>query len=90
MKAALRLKLELGVRRKESGGKSQKEEGKSQKAGARISVFTNMRCSLCKVSSKASALHLRFPYQSKIDAITLLLRLTHKKGREFKFSTFFM
>ncbi|MEG4949925.1 hypothetical protein QUA76_25525, partial [Microcoleus sp. F8-A4] len=25
---------------------SQKEEGKSQKAGARISVFTNMRCSL--------------------------------------------
>ncbi|MEG4811353.1 hypothetical protein QUA82_27555 [Microcoleus sp. F8-D3] len=45
MKAALRLKLELGVRRKESGGKSQKEEGKSQKAGARISVFTNMRCS---------------------------------------------
>ncbi|MEG4948999.1 hypothetical protein QUA76_20715, partial [Microcoleus sp. F8-A4] len=25
--------------------KSQKEEGKSQKAGARISVFTNMRCS---------------------------------------------
>ncbi|MEG4807693.1 hypothetical protein QUA82_08730 [Microcoleus sp. F8-D3] len=45
MKAALRLKLELGVRRKESGGKSQKSEGKSQKAGARISVFTNMRCS---------------------------------------------
>ncbi|MEG4807158.1 hypothetical protein QUA82_04910 [Microcoleus sp. F8-D3] len=46
MKAALRLKLELGVRSQESGGKSQKEEGKSQKAGARISVFTNMRCSL--------------------------------------------
>ncbi|MEG4812270.1 hypothetical protein QUA82_32525 [Microcoleus sp. F8-D3] len=45
MKAALRLKLELGVRRKESGGKSQKEEGKRKKAGARISVFTNMRCS---------------------------------------------
>ncbi|MEG4810496.1 hypothetical protein QUA82_21615 [Microcoleus sp. F8-D3] len=45
MKAALRLKLELGVRSQESGGKSQKEEGKSQKAGARISVFTNMRCS---------------------------------------------
>ncbi|MEG4806844.1 hypothetical protein QUA82_05325 [Microcoleus sp. F8-D3] len=46
MKAALRLKLELGVRSQESGGKSQKSEGKSQKAGARISVFTNMRCSL--------------------------------------------
>ncbi|MEG4806495.1 hypothetical protein QUA82_01045 [Microcoleus sp. F8-D3] len=45
MKAALRLKLELGVRSQESGGKSQKSEGKSQKAGARISVFTNMRCS---------------------------------------------
>ncbi|MEG4810749.1 hypothetical protein QUA82_28735 [Microcoleus sp. F8-D3] len=45
MKAALRLKLELGVRRKESGGKSQKEEGNRKKAGARISVFTNMRCS---------------------------------------------
>ncbi|MEG4807600.1 hypothetical protein QUA79_08855 [Microcoleus sp. F8-D1] len=39
------MKLELGVRSQESGGKSQKEEGKSQKAGARISVFTNMRCS---------------------------------------------
>ncbi|MEG4807732.1 hypothetical protein QUA82_08535 [Microcoleus sp. F8-D3] len=46
MKAVLRLKLESGVRSQESGGKSQKEEGKSQKAGARISVFTNMRCSL--------------------------------------------
>lgn len=33
--------------------------------------------------------HLRFPYQSKIYAISLLLILTHKKGREFKFSTFF-
>ncbi|MEG4806936.1 hypothetical protein QUA82_07715 [Microcoleus sp. F8-D3] len=43
MKAALRLKLELGVRSQESGGKSQKEEGKRKKAGARISVFTNMR-----------------------------------------------
>ncbi|MEG4810225.1 hypothetical protein QUA82_21170 [Microcoleus sp. F8-D3] len=30
MKAALRLKLELGVRSQESGGKSQKEEGRSQ------------------------------------------------------------
>ncbi|MEG4809522.1 hypothetical protein QUA82_30670 [Microcoleus sp. F8-D3] len=45
MKAALRLKLELGVRSQESGGKSQKEEGNRKKAGARISVFTNMRCS---------------------------------------------
>ncbi|MEG4809345.1 hypothetical protein QUA82_29815 [Microcoleus sp. F8-D3] len=56
MKAALRLKLELGVRSQESGGKSQKEEGKSQKAGARISVFTNMRCS--RVSHCRSLLRL--------------------------------
>ncbi|MEG4810468.1 hypothetical protein QUA82_21755 [Microcoleus sp. F8-D3] len=39
MKAALRLKLELGVRSQESGGKSQKEEGKSQKAKEPESVF---------------------------------------------------
>ncbi|MEG4812435.1 hypothetical protein QUA82_33640 [Microcoleus sp. F8-D3] len=55
MKAALRLKLELGVRSQESGGKSQKEEGKSQKAGARISVFTNMRCS--QVNSQPSTIN---------------------------------
>ncbi|MEG4810926.1 hypothetical protein QUA82_24540 [Microcoleus sp. F8-D3] len=70
MKAALRLKLELGVRSQESGGKSQKEEGNSQKAGARISVFTNMRCSLLQDCSSTVALNgtLVIPSLSAIDS----------------------
>jgi hypothetical protein len=42
MKAA---KLEIGVLRQEA-------EGKSQKEGARRSIFTNMRCSLCNFREK--------------------------------------
>jgi hypothetical protein len=38
-------KLEPGARSQESGGKRKKEEGRRKKEGARISVFTNMRCS---------------------------------------------
>jgi hypothetical protein len=37
--------LEPGARSQESGGKRKKEEGRRKKEGARISVFTNMRCS---------------------------------------------
>ena len=42
MKAA---KLEIGVLKQEAGGKSQKE-------GARRSIFTNRRCSLCNFREK--------------------------------------
>jgi hypothetical protein len=56
MKAA---QLEIGVLRQEA-------EGKSQKEGARRSIFTNMRCSLCNFREKlihtcfSNAPHLKF------------------------------
>ncbi|MEG4809927.1 hypothetical protein QUA82_19700 [Microcoleus sp. F8-D3] len=80
MKAALSLKLELGVRSQESGGKSQKEEGKRKKAGARISVFTNMRCSHWHLTNSDSNRHnslveYTVPAQGKSISISLDTRI---------------
>ncbi|MEG4808155.1 hypothetical protein QUA82_11275 [Microcoleus sp. F8-D3] len=42
MKAA---KLKIGARSQDSGVRRKESEGRRKKEGARISVFTNMRCS---------------------------------------------